>query len=63
MTIPANHNTHHTQGEQLTLARIRLKAAKFEHSLLKAAVRSGRLPTSKTLIKRMISATFDRSFQ
>ena len=55
--------THHTQSEQLTLARIRLKTAKFELKLLKAAVRTGKLPTSKTLIARMIATTFNRSFR
>ena len=57
---PANFNT---QREMLTLARIRLKVAKFEHGLLKAAVRTGKLPTSKTIIQRMISVTFKRAFQ
>ena len=57
---PANFNT---QREMLTLARIRLKVAKFEHGLLKAAVRTGRLPTSGTLISRMVAVTFKRAFQ
>ena len=63
MTIPANKKTHHTQSEQLTLARIRLKTAKFELKLLKAAVRTGRLPTPDTYIQRMIASTFSRCFQ
>jgi len=57
------HTDQHTQRERLTLETIRLKAAKFEHGLLKAAVRAGKLPTSKTLIARMIAVTFKRSFQ
>ena len=57
---PANFNT---QAEQLTLARIRLKVAKFELKLLKSAVRTGRLPTSGTLISRMVAVTFKRAFQ
>ena len=56
-------STHHTQAEQLTLATIRLRTAKFEHGLLKAAVRTGKLPTSKTIIQRMISVTFKRAFK
>lgn len=63
MTQPQPPADHHTQRERLTLARIRLKAAKYEHGLLKAAVRSGSLPTSKTLIARMIATTFKRAFQ
>ena len=57
---PSNFNT---QSEQLTLARIRLKTAKFELKLLKAAVRTGRLPTPDTYIQRMIASTFSRCFQ
>ena len=56
-------STHHTQAEQLTLATIRLRTAKFEHGLLKAAVRSGKLPTSSTLIARMVAVTFKAAFQ
>ena len=63
MTIPANKKTHHTQSEQLTLARIRLKTAKFELGLLKDAVRTGKLPTSKTLIARMVAVTFKAAFK
>ena len=57
---PANFNT---QREMLTLARIRLRVAKFELKLLKSAVRTGRLPTSGTLISRMVAVTFKRAFQ
>jgi len=60
---PKPHTEYHTQREMLTLATIRLRTAKFEHGLLKAAVRAGKLPTSKTLIARMIAVTFKRSFQ
>ena len=60
---PKPPNNYNTQREMLTLARIRLKVAKFEHGLLKAAVRTGKLPTSKTIIQRMISVTFKRAFQ
>jgi hypothetical protein len=63
MTQPKTPTDHHTQRERLTLARIRLAAAKHEHKLLKAAVARGALPTSKTLIARMIAATFNRAFQ
>jgi len=60
---PKPHTEYHTPREMLTLATIRLRTAKFEHGLLKAAVRSGKLPTAKTLIARMIAVTFKRSFQ
>lgn len=60
---PKPPTDHHTQRERLTLARIRLAAAKYELKLLKSAVRNGKLPTSKTLISRMIAATFKRAFQ
>jgi hypothetical protein len=63
MTKPKPPADYHTQREKTTLARIRLKAAKFEHGLLKAAVRGGRLPTADTLIRRMIARTFDRCFR
>ena len=63
MTIPDPQYSNHTQSEQLTLARIRLKTAKFELKLLKDAVRTGKLPTSKTLISRMVASTFSRCFQ
>ena len=57
---PANFNT---QAEQLTLARIRLKVAKFELKLLKSAVRTGKLPTADTYIRRMIATTFKTAFK
>ncbi len=63
MTQPKTPTNHNTQAEQLTLAKIRLKAAKFELGLLKSAVRKGKLPTSKTLIARMVAAAFNRAFQ
>ena len=56
-------STHHTQAEQLTLATIRLRTAKFEHGLLKAAVRTGKLPTADTYIRRMITTTFKTAFK
>jgi hypothetical protein len=63
MPTPKPPADYHTQRERLTLAMIRLAAAKHELKLLKAAVRKGKLPTSKTLIARMIAATFNRAFQ
>ncbi len=63
MTQPKTPTDYHTQREKTTLARIRLAAAKHELKLLKAAVRKGKLPTSKTLIARMIAAAFNRAFQ
>ena len=63
MPTPKPPADYHTQRERLTLARIRLKAAKYELLLLREAHRKGKLPTSKTLIGRMIAATFNRAFQ
>lgn len=63
MPTPKPPTDHHTQRERLTLARIRLKAAKYEHGLLKAAVRNGKLPTADTYIRRMTARTFDRCFR
>jgi hypothetical protein len=63
MPQPKTPTDHHTQREKLTLATIRLKAARYELGLLKAAVRTGKLPTADTYIRRMIARTFDRCFR
>jgi len=58
-----NPTEYNTQTEKLTLARIRLKVATYELKLLKAAVRSGKLPKPDAYIQRMIAATFNHCFQ
>jgi hypothetical protein len=63
MTQPKTPPDYNTPAERLLLARIRLKAAKYELGLLKTAVRKGKLPTADTYIRRMIAATFNRAFQ
>ena len=63
MTHPKPPADYHTPRERLTLARIRLKAAKYENGLLRAALRTGKLPTMRAYLGRMIAAVFDRNFR
>ncbi len=63
MTTPKPPADYHTPREQLTLARIRLKASRFELGLLQDALRKGKLPTAKEYVGRIIASAFDRNFR
>lgn len=51
-----------TPAERLTLARIELRARRYEHRLLKQAAKAGRLPSSRTAILRSMAHAFAKAF-
>jgi hypothetical protein len=51
-----------TPAERLTLARIELRARRYEHRLLKLAVKAGRIPSSRTAILRSLDKAFQKAF-
>jgi uncharacterized protein (DUF1778 family) len=55
-------NPHYTSAEALTVARIELRARRYEHRLLKLAAEAGRLPSSRTAILRSLDKAFQKAF-
>ena len=55
-------NPLYTSAEALTVARIELRARRYEHRLLKQAAKAGRIPSSRTVILRSMDKAFQKAF-
>jgi uncharacterized protein (DUF1778 family) len=55
-------NPLYTSAEALTVARIELRARRYEHRLLKLAAKAGRIPSSRTVILRSMAHAFAKAF-
>ena len=55
-------NPLYTSAEALTVARIELRARRYEHRLLKLAAKAGRIPSSRTIITRSMAHAFAKAF-
>jgi hypothetical protein len=51
-----------TPAERLTLAKIELRVSRYHLALMQEAVKTGRLPSSRTAILRSLDKAFQKAF-